>query len=195
MVHSTSSQISVPAGTEPRPPRVRGVETLAAQAATDGAGRRDATEPFDEFYRCHLAKIYRGLALVLASDEIAREAADEAMTRAYAHWHKVSRLSNPAGWVFRVGLNWATSWWRKTRRERAPLTDAVHPRTVPPDPVGLAARTALGLLPLNQRTVVVCRVLLELSTAETAVALAISEGTVKSRLSRALTALRTALEE
>lgn len=158
-------------------------------------GRYDTTEPFDEFYRCHLAKIYRGLALALASDELAREAADEAMTRAYANWHKVSRLDNPAGWVFRVGLNWATSWWRKTRREQARLADAMHPRTVAPDPVGLAARTALESLPLNQRTVVVCRVLLELSTAETAAALAISEGTVKSRLSRALTALRKALEE
>jgi DNA-directed RNA polymerase specialized sigma24 family protein len=166
-----------------------------AEAVPESAGRYGVTEPFDEFYRCHLGKIYRGLALTLASDELAREAADEAMTRAYANWHKVSRLDNPAGWVFRVGLNWATSWWRKTRREQSRLADAMHPRTAGPDPAGLAARTAVERLPLNQRSVVVCRVLLELSTAETAAALAISEGTVKSRLSRALTALREALEE
>jgi RNA polymerase sigma-70 factor (ECF subfamily) len=42
--------------------------------------------------------------------------------------------------------------------------------------------------------VIVCRVLLDLSTAETADVLGISEGTVKSRLSRGLGALRQVLE-
>ena len=41
---------------------------------------------------------------------------------------------------------------------------------------------------------VVCRVLLDLDTRATAVALDIAEGTVKSRLSRALDALRDHLE-
>jgi len=63
------------------------------------------------------------------------------------------------------------------------------------DPDASAAMSALGNLTTAHRAVVVCRVLLELSTAETAAVLAISEGTVKSRLARALTALRTALTE
>ena len=42
-------------------------------------------------------------------------------------------------------------------------------------------------LPRPQRAVVVCRVPLQLSTAETAAALDTTEGTVKSRLARALT--------
>jgi RNA polymerase sigma-70 factor (ECF subfamily) len=41
------------------------------------------------------------------------------------------------------------------------------------------------------REVVICRYLLELSESETAVALRIPRGTVKSRLHRALTILRT----
>jgi RNA polymerase sigma-70 factor (ECF subfamily) len=46
---------------------------------------------------------------------------------------------------------------------------------------------------VDQRAVVVCRVLLDLSTADTAAVLGIGEGTAKSRLARALTALRAEL--
>ncbi|MEV7229562.1 sigma factor-like helix-turn-helix DNA-binding protein [Polymorphospora sp. NPDC051019] len=178
------------------------MEALAADPAADQTdpvpevvGRPGRTGEFADFYRSHLGKVYRALALTLGNDDLAREAADEAMTRAYAHWGRVSGLDNPGGWVFRVGLNWATSWWRKARREQVRLDDWLHPRTAGPDPVALAARAAVERLPLKQRGVVVCRVLLELSTAETAATLGISEGTVKSRLSRALTTLRQALEE
>jgi RNA polymerase sigma-70 factor (ECF subfamily) len=45
-------------------------------------------------------------------------------------------------------------------------------------------------LPVELREVVACRYLLELSEAETAAALGIPAGTVKSRLHRALTLLR-----
>lgn len=150
---------------------------------------------FDEFYSAHVHRIYRALAVTLGNDDLAREAVDEAMTRAYAHWRRVRGLDNPAGWVFRVGFNWATSWWRKVRREQGVLTEERHPRTAATDPAGLAAREALARLPLRQRAVIVCRVLLDLSTAETADTLGISEGTVKSRLSRGLSALRNVLEE
>lgn len=117
------------------------------------------------------------------------------MVRAYARWDRVRQLNNPAGWVYRVGLNWATSWWRKLRRERPPVAHHRQLATAGPDPAALAARTALDRLPLAQRTVVVCRVLLDLSTEEAAAVLGIPEGTVKSRLARALTALRTTLTE
>ncbi|GAA4436419.1 hypothetical protein [Phytohabitans houttuyneae] len=65
-------------------------------------------------------------------------------------------------------FNWATSWWRKVRREQGTLTEERHPRTAATDPAALAAREALARLPLAQRAVIVCRVLLDLSTAETA---------------------------
>ncbi|WP_173041363.1 RNA polymerase sigma factor [Phytohabitans flavus] len=149
---------------------------------------------FDEFYIAHVHRIYRALAVTLGNDDLARESVDEAMTRAYAHWRRVRGLDYPAGWVFRVGLNWATSWRRKVGREQGVLTEERQPRTAATDPAALAAREALARLPLAQRAVIVCRVLLDLSTVETADALGLSEGTVKSRLSRGLTALRRALE-
>jgi len=147
------------------------------------------TDSFEEFYAGTADRVYRALAVTLADIHLAREAADEAMARAFVHWSKVARYDNPGGWVFRVGLNWATSWRRKLRRERA-LTDDSWPAAPAMDTGGLAASAALARLPVAQRAVVVCRVLFTLSTAETAAVLRIAEGTVRSRLSRAIAALR-----
>ncbi|MBM2618434.1 RNA polymerase sigma factor [Actinoplanes sp. LDG1-06] len=148
------------------------------------------TDGFEAFYRANVDRIYRALAVTLRRDEFAHEAVDEAMARAYAKWATVGTLDNPAGWVFRVGLNWATSWWRKLRREAPPDAASEHPsRDTIPDGTLLA----LAALPLPQRAVITCRILLDLTTAETADALGLSEGTVKSRLSRGLAALRSEL--
>jgi RNA polymerase sigma-70 factor (ECF subfamily) len=55
-------------------------------------------------------------------------------------------------------------------------------------------RAALGRLRDEERLVVTCRFLLDLSEAETAAALGLPAGTVKSRLHRALRRLRADLE-
>lgn len=178
-------------GSHPAAP-ASAVEELTPDCAVPAGARAEL--PFEQFYREHLDRIHRALALAVGNPAVAREAADEAMARAYARWDRVRRLDNPAGWVFRVGLNWATSWWRKVRRERPPADDWQAP-VAAPDPAGLAARSALDRLPTGQRTVIVCRVLLDLSTAETAAVLNLTEGTVRSRLSRGLAELRVALAE
>ena len=163
--------------------------------AVDETAEDTPVDDFEAFYRAEVDKVYRALAVTLGNQDLAREATDEAMARAFARWRTVSVHDNPGGWVFRVGLNWATSWWRKVRRERPLLSDrvsaaGVHPAT---DPVGVAALAALQAQPRAYRAVVVCRVLLGLSTVETAATLRIAEGTVKSRLARALAGMRQAL--
>ncbi|WP_231929758.1 RNA polymerase sigma factor [Micromonospora inositola] len=169
------------------------MEELTRDRAEPAGARAEL--PFEQFYREHVDRIHRALALAVGNPAVAREAADEAMARAYARWDRVRGLDNPAGWVFRVGLNWATSWWRKVRRERPPADEWRGAAAPAPDPAGLAARSALDRLPVGQRTVIVCRVLLDLSTAETAAVLNLTEGTVRSRLSRGLAGLRAALDE
>lgn len=147
---------------------------------------------FEEFYASHRDRVYRALAVTLRDPHLAADATDEAMARGYAHWARLRGHDNPGGWLYRVGLNWATSWWRKLRRER-PLPVGVEPQPeAAPDGAALAL---LDQLPLAQRAVVVCRVLLQLTTAETAAVLGVAEGTVKSRLARALNHLRTALHD
>jgi RNA polymerase sigma-70 factor (ECF subfamily) len=161
------------------------------QRAGPGEG---ADSSFEAFYRAQVDRVYRALTLSLSSTDLAREATDEGMARAYARWDTVSTLDNPGGWVFRVGFNWACSWWRKLRRER-PMPDHLPGVVAQPDPAAIHAVQALGRLPRPQRAVVVCRILLGLSTAETATALGVAEGTVKSRLARGLAALRDGLSE
>jgi len=152
-----------------------------------------AAASFETFYRAEADRVRRALAVSLGDAHVAGEAVDEAMTRALARWGRVSRLDSPAAWVYRVGLNWSISRWRRVRRE-GPLEDV--DRTVgAPDPLAAGVADALRSLPIDQRAVVVCRALLECSTAETAAALGIPEGTVKSRFHRGLTSLRAALTD
>lgn len=142
--------------------------------ATGRAADRVEADDFASFYRGHVDRVYRALAVTLRRDDLAREAVDEAMARAYARWSTVRGLDNPAGWVFRVGLNWATSWWRKVRRERYPES---FPVAVSAEDHGLLhAREALARLPLPQRSVVTCRILLDLTTAETAAGFGVALG-------------------
>jgi RNA polymerase sigma-70 factor (ECF subfamily) len=170
--------------------------TATAGTETLPVGSGEGADQFEAFYRAQVDRVHRALAISLGDRALAREATDEAMARAYARWSTVADLENPGGWVFRVGLNWATSWWRKVRRER-PLdaTDGDPAVAAAPDAGGAVALAALRRLPLGQRTVVVCRVLLDMSTQETAATLGIAEGTVKSRLARGLAELRARLTD
>ena len=151
---------------------------------------------FESFYAATADRVYRALAVTLGDSHLAREATDEAMARAFVRWRQVAAVENPGGWVFRVGLNWATSWRRKLRRERAlPQDEHSLPVVHLAEPDGADAMAALARLGVAARAVVVCRVLFGLSTVETARVLHVAEGTVRSRLSRAMTVLRRELSE
>jgi len=148
------------------------------------------TQTFSSFYRQSWQPVARGLALTLGDTDLAIEATDEAMARAYPRWATLQAYDNPAGWVYRVGLNWARSHHRRIARMipfRHHDTAELGPVTDP------AVAEALLRLPIGQRSVVVCRLLLDWSVDETAGALDISPGTVKSRLHRALQTLESTL--
>ena len=150
-----------------------------------------ASQAFADFYRATRDPVGRALALTLGDAHLAADAVDEAMARAYARWTKIGAYDNPGGWVYRVGLNWATSVRTRRRRQPEPLAD--------PGPADIGAlseptvRLALDSLDVKHRSVVVCRYYLGLSEAETASALGTRPGTVKSRLHRALRLLQSRL--
>lgn len=147
---------------------------------------------FEAFYRAESSGLHRALTVALGNADLAREATDEGFVRAYQHWRKISRYDNPAGWVYRVALNWARSRLRKTKREV--ITDDVGSALASFGP-DTELLDAVSQLPLEFRSVVVLRYLMQWSTAEVAEALGVPSGTVKSRLSRALEQLRAALED
>jgi RNA polymerase sigma factor (sigma-70 family) len=155
----------------------------------DGSDRGSHAE-FDAFYRDRWDGVARALALALGDRDLAVDATDEAMARAYPRWDQLRGYDNPAGWVYRVGLNWARSHHRRLAR-KLPFS---HPETVDPAPVAdPAVRRALLDLPIRQRSVVVCRLFLDWSVEETAAALGVRPGTVRSRLHRALQSLEASL--
>jgi len=150
--------------------------------------------PFDEFFARHHDEMVRALTLSLGDVELGRDAAAEGFARALERWSTVSGYSNPSGWVYRVGLNWARSGRRKWRRERTGmrLTDHAAPESSAHDSQLV---DALGRLSIEHRAVVVGRYYLDFSEAQLADALDVAPGTVKSRLSRALTQLSNLMEE
>ncbi|HKY48496.1 MAG TPA: hypothetical protein VJQ79_10995, partial [Acidimicrobiia bacterium] len=55
---------------------------------------------FEAFYRQNRQHLFRALALTLGDRDLAAEAADEAMARAYQHWRSVQSYDNQAGWAY-----------------------------------------------------------------------------------------------
>jgi len=147
---------------------------------------------FDEFYLAKIDDLASALGATLHDTDLGREAAGEAMVRALERWNKVSVHPNPAGWCYRVGLNWATSRWRKRRRET--IADPIDfQRVAAPAAQSMnhGLHEAVRQLPMSQRSVVVLTYWMGWSRAEIAAALNIAEGTVGSRLNRALQQLRS----
>ncbi len=109
-------------------------------------------------------------------------------------------------WLLEIVANEARNRRRSSgRRARLALRSAaqLRPGDAAPSPeaavLGAEGRerllAAVNELREEERLVVACRYFLDLSEAETAAALGLRPGTVKSRLSRALARLRTSLEE
>lgn len=159
---------------------LRGSESLSKQ--------RD----FDEFYRACREEIARALVLAAGHRDLGLEATDEAFARAVEHWTEVGGYENPEGWVYRVGVNWARSMLRRRSFTMDGMfAESVHLDDLP-DPELL---TAVERLPIKYRSVVVARFFLDWSIEQTAEALSLAEGTVKTRQSRALSRLRRQLGE
>ncbi|HEY9524775.1 MAG TPA: SigE family RNA polymerase sigma factor [Thermopolyspora sp.] len=113
----------------------------------------------------------------------------------YKHWSRVRALGNIDAYVRRMLLNaWLDERRRPWRRERPT-------RDVPDRPAPQVAdetehgdvRRLLADLPPRRRAAIVLRYYCDLSVEETAEALGVSPGTVKSLTSRGLLTLRTQL--
>ncbi|MEM7095480.1 MAG: sigma-70 family RNA polymerase sigma factor [Actinomycetota bacterium] len=149
---------------------------------------------FAAFYQHNIHTLSRTLTASLGDGQLAQDAAQEAMARACERWEKIEQYDNPTGWCYRVAMNWATSRFRKRRREV--ITDEMPPpRTYEAPDLALQDRVlvALRTLSIEHRSVIVLRLIEDWSIAETAEALGVAHGTVQSRYARALERLRAEL--
>jgi RNA polymerase sigma-70 factor (ECF subfamily) len=125
---------------------------------------------------------------IVGNRESAEDVAAEACARALARWRHVGRLAHREAWVLRVASNLALD---TVKRKAAPSTADVHvPDAEDSVVVRLALGAALRALPRRQREVIVLRYLVGLPDSEVADALGIAEGTVRTHVRRALSALR-----
>jgi RNA polymerase sigma-70 factor (sigma-E family) len=148
---------------------------------------------FESFVRSAAPSLI-GLAYVLSCDlGRAQDASQIAFERVYQRW---GRLDDPWAYARRVTVNATRDGWRRFGRRvhvgLAEQPDPLHEPYPAVDGRDEMAR-ALRLLPRGQRAVLHLRFWQDLTEAQTAAALGISVGTVKSQTSRALRRLREAL--
>jgi RNA polymerase sigma factor (sigma-70 family) len=161
-------------------------------ARLEGSESLSEQREFDAFYRGCREEIARALVLMIGERDLGLEAADEAFARALERWADVSEYENPEGWVYRVGMNWARS---KLRRRNFSLDGLFGETAYVDDLPEPELLKALEQMPVKYRSVIVARFFLDWSVEQTAEALSIPEGTVKTRQSRALSRLRRRLGE
>jgi RNA polymerase sigma-70 factor (ECF subfamily) len=155
-------------------------------------------EAFGLLVGVHLARLDLAARLILRDAELARDAVQEAMLRA---WRNLRGLRDPSrfdAWLHRLTVNACLDIARQRRGrvveiELTPLHDAAVPddstRVTDADYV----ERMLAVIDPAQRAVVVLHYYLDLSLPETAAALGIPLGTAKSRLNRALGAMRISI--
>jgi RNA polymerase sigma-70 factor (sigma-E family) len=127
----------------------------------------------------------------------AEDLVQTALAKLYLAWDRVSDAPSVDAYARRILVNEHASMWRRLWRHREVVTDtSSHDVPTPAreyDGVSAALWTAVRTLPERQRAVVVLRYYEQLSEQETADALGVTVGTVKSQASRALGTLRVHL--
>lgn len=142
------------------------------------------------------ARVVTAVALVSGSRPAAEDAVQEALLRAWSRSDRGERIDSLAAWTTTVALNLSRSGIRRSiaeRKARRRVAVFAEDAVRAPDADTLDVERALAALPRRQREVAVLRYLLDLDTKETAEALNISDGAVKSTLAKARLTLGEAL--
>ncbi|GIG62948.1 hypothetical protein Lfu02_73200 [Longispora fulva] len=146
---------------------------------------------FEEFVVGRSARLVR-LAYGLTQDHgMAEDLVQTALAKSWSAWRRI--VDDPEPYVRRVIVNTYNSWWRRAwHRERPadvlPELAMAGPQRAVDDRD--AVWRALRVLPRQQRAVLVLRYLEDLSEEQTAEALSLSPGTVKSYSAKGLAKLR-----
>jgi RNA polymerase sigma-70 factor (ECF subfamily) len=173
------------------------------------AGQADA---FYELVRPYERAVFLSALSLTRNDADAEEVAQEAMLKAFKYIGSFRREAKFSTWLIQIAINEAKM---KLRKNRLHLYESIdEPQTsddgdyIPKDfadwreipsealerkEVRDALASALNSLPEKYKTVMMLRDVQQLSIAETAQVLGISEANVKTRLSRARLQMRDAL--
>jgi RNA polymerase sigma factor (sigma-70 family) len=167
--------------------------------------QRGSIDAYEEIVQRYQQLAFRTAYMITRSAADAEEAAQEAFVKAYRALGRFRAGAEPRPWILRIVANEARNRVRSAGRRQQlelRLAEGFRPGEAAPSPEAAAVasedrRRLLALvneLDEDDRLVVTSRYFLDLSSEETAAALGIPEGTVKSRLSRALAKLKTRVE-
>jgi RNA polymerase sigma-70 factor, ECF subfamily len=156
----------------------------------------------------HMGAVVRLTGALVGRDD-AEDAAQEAMLRAWQAWPTLRDPSVARGWLLRIAANVCKDWQRgrfgTRRRTNLPLIEGDGAgdealALLDGDPgasdaaASLDLRAAVNALPAELRVVVALRHYAGMDATEIGAALGIPPATVRTRLRRALLALRERLE-
>jgi RNA polymerase sigma factor (sigma-70 family) len=170
------------------------------------SARRGDASAFEELVRRYQEIAFRTAYLVVGDADEARDAAQEGFLRAHAALGRFRMGAEFRPWLLRIVANAARNRRRSASR-RADLAlrafrDAASGDAAPSPEVLLLAEerrrellAAINRLRAEDRLVIALRWFLELNEEEMAGVLNCPRGTVKSRLSRAITRLRAEIGE
>ena len=151
---------------------------------------------FSAYVARRRATLVRTVVLLGCPRGDAEDIVQSALLKCYRSWRRVSRADSPDAYVHRVLVT--TLLDARARRWNGELPTAVLPEPQPGDDAGwasgIAVRRALLAMSPEHREVLVLRFFADLSERDTAAALGIAPGTVKSRTARALEALAPLVE-
>jgi RNA polymerase sigma-70 factor (sigma-E family) len=152
---------------------------------------------FEEYVRNRQDALLRSARRLVPDPVEAQDLLQTALVRTYGRWDGIADKSLADAYLRRVMINTRTEWWRSRKLDEVP-TEELPDARVEDSTEQYADRAllidVLGVLAPKQRSVVVLRHWEQMSTEETAEALGMSVGTVKSTLHRALGRLRQELE-
>jgi RNA polymerase sigma-70 factor (sigma-E family) len=162
--------------------------------------RRQATSSggLDELYRAHAPEALRLAYLLTGERTLAEDLVQDAFVKVLGRFHDLRNKDAFWWYLRRTIVNLARSQFRRRRVERAWL-ERQRPQDMAPaaDDLGDRDRLQRALMTLRpeQRAAIVMRFYEDLSEADTAQALGVAAGTVKSLVSRGMDRLRAELPE
>lgn len=152
----------------------------------------EAAPTFEEYVAARGRALWRSAWLLTGDAQQAEDLVQTALVKCWRRWDQIAADHSVDGYVRRALITTYTDWRR--RRWTGEVSTAVLPdgwATAPDLAVRQDVRAALARLTRGQRAVVVLRYYDDLTEAQTAAALGVSVGTVKSQTARALATLRS----
>ncbi|MGW5359575.1 SigE family RNA polymerase sigma factor [Actinopolymorpha pittospori] len=151
-------------------------------------------DDFEEFASARATHLFRTAYLLSGDWHLAEDLVQTALGNIYVAWGRVRKAENPVAYAQTVLLRTFLSHRRRRSSWEAPSDTLPERAAGEPDPIlRLTLLEALAQLSPRDRAIVVLRYWEDRSVQETATALGLREGVVRTQSSRALARLRVLL--